>query len=36
MITDTMSDQLKLDFALWTTKAMKKLIEREFTIVIGR
>ncbi len=36
MITDTMPDQLKLDFALWTTKAIKELIEREFTIVIGR
>jgi len=36
MITDTMPDQLKLDFALWTTKAIKELIEREFNIVIGR
>lgn len=36
MITDTMPDQLKLDFALWTTKAIKELIEREFAIVIGR
>ena len=36
MITDTMPDQLKLDFALWTTKAIKELIEREFTITIGR
>jgi len=36
MITDTMPDQLKLDFALWTTKAIKELIEREFSIVIGR
>ncbi|VAW47353.1 Mobile element protein [hydrothermal vent metagenome] len=36
MITDTMPDQLKLDFALWTTKAIKELIMREFTICIGR
>lgn len=36
MITDTMPDQLKLDFALWTTKAIKELIMREFEINIGR
>lgn len=36
MIIDVMPDQLKLDFALWTTKAVKELIEREFGIVIGR
>lgn len=36
MITDTMPDQLKLDFALWTTKAIKELIMREFGICIGR
>lgn len=36
MITDTMPDQLKLDFALWTTKAIKELILREFNICIGR
>ena len=36
MITDTMPDQLKLDFALWTTKAVKELIMREFDINIGR
>jgi len=36
MITDTMPDQLKLDFALWTTKAIKELIMREFDICIGR
>ncbi len=35
MITETMPDQLKLDFALWTTKAVKKLILREFNICIG-
>ncbi len=36
MITDTMPDQLKLDFSLWTTKAIKELIQREFDITIGR
>lgn len=36
MITDTMPNQLKLDFALWTTKAIKELIERELGIIIGR
>ncbi len=35
MITETMPDQLKLDFALWTTKAVKELILREFNICIG-
>ena len=29
MITDTMPDQLKLNFALWTCKAVKELVERE-------
>jgi transposase len=36
MITDVMPDQLKLDYALWTTRAVRDLIEREFQIVIGR
>lgn len=36
MITDVMPDQLKLDYALWTTKAVKELIQREFNITIGR
>jgi transposase len=36
MITDVMPDQLKLDYALWTTKAIKELIMREFKIAIGR
>ena len=36
MIIDVMPDQLKLDFALWTTKAVKELITREFSISIGR
>ncbi len=35
MITETMPNQLKLDFALWTTKAVKELILREFNICIG-
>ncbi len=34
-ITDTMPDQLKLDFALWTRKAVKELVDREFGIKIG-
>jgi len=35
MIVDKMPDQLKLDFALWTRKAVKELVEREFGIVIA-
>lgn len=35
LITDTMPDQLKLDFALWTRKAVKELVEREYGIVLG-
>ncbi|MFV0390930.1 MAG: IS630 family transposase [Paludibacteraceae bacterium] len=35
LITDAMPDQLKLDFALWTRKAVKELIEREFGIVLA-
>jgi len=35
MIVDKMPDQLKLDFALWTRKAVKELVEREFKIVIA-
>ena len=35
MITDTMPDQLRLDFALWTRKAVKELVEREFGIVLA-
>jgi len=36
MITDTMPDQLKLDFALWTCKAVQELVEREFGVVLAR
>jgi transposase len=32
MITDVMPDQLKLDYALWTRKAVKELVKREFNI----
>lgn len=35
MIIDKMPDQLKFDYALWTRKAVKELIEREFGIVIS-
>ena len=35
MITDIMPDQLKLDYALWTRKAVKELVEREFGIVLA-
>ncbi|WP_434977877.1 IS630 family transposase [Daejeonia sp. YH14] len=35
MIIDKMPDQLKLDFALWTRKAVKELVEREFSIVLS-
>ena len=35
MITDIMPDQLKLPYGLWTRKAVKELIEREFGIVLA-
>lgn len=35
MIVDRMPDQLKLDYALWTRKAIKELIEREFGVVLA-
>jgi len=35
MITDVMPDQLKLDFALWTRKAVKELVEREFGVKLA-
>ena len=35
MIIDTMPDQLKLPFALWTRKAVKELVLREFGIELA-
>lgn len=35
MIIDKMPDQLKLEYALWTRKAVKELIEREFKIKLA-
>jgi len=35
MIIDKMPDQLKLDFALWTRKAVKELVESEFQVVLA-
>lgn len=35
MIIDKMPDQLKLDYALWTRKAVKELVEREFGVVLA-
>ena len=35
MIVDKMPDQLKLDYALWTRKAVKELVSREFKIVLA-
>lgn len=35
MIVDKMPEQLKLDFALWTRKAVKELVEREFGVVLA-
>lgn len=35
MILDTMPDQLKLPYALWTRKAVKELAEREFGVVMA-
>lgn len=36
MITDTMPDQLKLPYGLWTRKAVQELVEREFAIKVAR
>jgi hypothetical protein len=33
MITEVIPNQLKLDYALWTRKAVRNLIERGFNIV---
>jgi len=35
MIIDKMPDQLKLDYALWTRKAVKELVEKEFGIILA-
>ena len=35
LITDKMPDQLKLPFALWTRKAIKEVIEREYGVKIA-
>ena len=35
MITDVMPDQLKLAYALWTRKAVKELVEREFGVTLA-
>ncbi len=35
MIIDTMPDQLKLSFSLWTRKAVKELVERALNIVLA-
>ena len=35
MILDMMPDQLKLDYALWTSKAVKELVERQFGVVLA-
>ena len=35
MIVDKMPEQLKLDFALWTRKAVKELVEEQYGIVLA-
>lgn len=35
MIIDRMPEQLKLDYGLWTRKAVKELVEREFGVVLA-
>jgi hypothetical protein len=35
MIIDKLPEQLKLDFALWTRKAVKELVEQQFGIVLA-
>lgn len=35
LITDRMPEQLKLDFALWTRKAVKELVEHKFGIILA-
>ena len=35
LLVDKMPEQLKLDYALWTRKAVKELVERHFGIVLA-
>ena len=35
LITDQLPEQLKLDFALWTRKAVKELVEKKFGIIVA-
>ena len=35
MLVDKLPEQLKLDFALWTRKAVKELVERQFGIALA-
>jgi len=35
MIVDKLPEQLKLDFALWTRKAVKELVEQQYGIVLA-
>ena len=35
MIVDKMPNQLKLNFALWTRKAVKELVEHEFGVILA-
>ena len=35
MIVDTMPDQLKFPYSLWTRKAVKELVEREFGVLLA-
>lgn len=35
MILDVTPDQLKLPYALWTRKAVRDLVKREFDIIIS-
>jgi len=35
MIVDKMPEQLKLDFALWTRKAVKELVEQQFGVILA-
>lgn len=35
MIIDKMPEQLKLEYGLWTRKAVKELVEREFGVVLA-